>query len=61
MQAEEFALRDALQAAQLKADAALRDNIDTPRALEAVQDLVKAANVYRADRDRDASGAFVCL
>ena len=59
-QAEEFALRDALQAAQRTADAALRDNIDTPRALEAVQDLVKAANLYRAERDRGADGTPAC-
>ena len=57
MQAQEFGLRDALRAAQRKADSALRDNLDTPRALEAVQDAVKAANLYRAEREKGAGSA----
>ena len=54
-QAEEFSLQEALRAAQRRADAALRDNLDTPRALEAVQEAVKAANLYRAEREKGAS------
>ncbi|CAG9461321.1 unnamed protein product [Pedinophyceae sp. YPF-701] len=54
--AEETTLHAALQASQVEVRARLRDNIDTPGAMAALERLVRATNVYLSQRD-GAEGA----
>jgi cysteinyl-tRNA synthetase len=49
-------LVDQLMSAQAKVHAALCDNIDTPTAVIALQDLVSAANVYMTAKARGGAG-----
>ena len=51
-------LRDAILAAEAEVDAALRNNISTKDALDALSRLMRAAQKYRTERSRPAPGAL---
>jgi len=50
-------LRDAILAAEAEVDAALRNNIATKDALDALSRLMRATQKYCAERSRPAPGA----
>lgn len=54
-QPEEFELSARIQEAQRAVDIALRDNFNTPAAMDALSDMVKAVNAYLAAKQKAAA------
>ncbi len=54
-QPEEFELSARIQDAQRAVDCALRDNFNTPAAMDALSDMVKAVNAYLAAKQKAAA------